>query len=60
MNKPNVSTHSHAFFVGIKGVGMTSLALAMQDAGWEISGSDTQEVFITDPVLSRGTSKYIP
>lgn len=60
MNKPNVSTHSHAFFVGIKGVGMTSLALAMQDAGWEISGSDTQEVFITDPVLSARNIQVYP
>lgn len=44
-----------AYFVGIKGVGMTSLALAMQDAGWEVSGSDTAESFITDDILaSRG------
>lgn len=42
-----------AFFVGIKGVGMTSLALAMQDAGWVIAGSDSEESFITDEILSR-------
>lgn len=30
---------------------MTSLALAMQDSGWTVSGSDTDEVFITDDVL---------
>lgn len=40
------------FFIGIKGVGMTSLALAMQDAGWEVSGSDVEEEFITDPILA--------
>ncbi len=40
-----------AFFIGIKGVGMTALALAMQDKGWEISGSDSQESFITDKIL---------
>jgi UDP-N-acetylmuramate--alanine ligase len=39
------------FFIGIKGVGMTSLALAMQDAGWIVSGSDTGESFITDDIL---------
>ncbi len=42
-----------AFFLGIKGVGMTSLALSMQDAGWTVSGSDTPEIFITDEVLNR-------
>lgn len=41
-----------AFFVGIKGVGMTSLACAMQDEGWEISGSDSDESFITDDILA--------
>lgn len=40
-----------AYFIGIKGVGMTSLALAMQDAGWSVSGSDTDESFITDNIL---------
>ncbi len=42
-----------AYFIGIKGVGMTSLALAMQDAGWSVSGSDTDESFITDDILSK-------
>ena len=42
----------HAYFIGIKGVGMTSLALAMADAGWSISGSDTSETFITDETLA--------
>ncbi|MFH1244340.1 MAG: cyanophycin synthetase [bacterium] len=42
----------HVFFIGIKGVGMTSLALAMQDAGWLVSGSDTSESFITDEILA--------
>ena len=41
------------FFIGIKGVGMTSLALAMQDAGYIVSGSDTSEVFITDDILKN-------
>lgn len=40
-----------AYFIGIKGVGMCSLALAMQDSGWEVSGSDTKESFITDEIL---------
>lgn len=41
------------FFIGIKGVGMTALALAMQDAGWQVTGSDTSEVFITDAILAK-------
>lgn len=40
------------FFIGIKGVGMCSLALAMQDAGWHVSGSDVGELFITDAILA--------
>ncbi len=40
-----------AYFIGLKGVGMTSLALAMQDDGWSVSGSDTNESFITDDIL---------
>lgn len=40
-----------AYFIGLKGVGMCSLALAMQDAGWSIAGSDTDETFITDDIL---------
>mgnify|MGYP001603515014 CR=1 FL=1 len=45
------------FFIGIKGVGMTALALAMQDAGWSVSGSDADESFITDYILSKRSIK---
>jgi UDP-N-acetylmuramate--alanine ligase len=49
------------FFIGIKGVGMTSLAVAMQDAGWIVSGSDTGESFITDDILAaRGIPVSTP
>lgn len=41
-----------AYFIGIKGVGMTALALAMQDSGWTVAGCDTDESFITDGVLA--------
>ena len=41
------------YFIGIKGVGMTALALAMQDAGWNIRGCDTTEIFITDAILAK-------
>lgn len=43
----------HIHFVGIKGVGMTSLALCAQDLGIKITGSDIPELFITDKVLKE-------
>lgn len=43
----------HIHFVGIKGVGMTALALCALDMGIKVSGSDVEEVFITDKVLRR-------
>lgn len=46
-----------AYFVGIKGVGMTSLAVYMKEAGYSVTGSDSREIFITDEIL---TDKKIP
>ena len=43
----------HIHFTGIKGVGMTALALCTQDLGITISGSDLDEPFVTDAVLKR-------
>ena len=40
-------------FTGIKGVGMTALALCAQDLGKKVSGSDTDEIFPTDKVLKQ-------
>lgn len=48
MQKPK-SIH----FVGIKGVGMTPLALIAKEAGIAVTGSDVPETFITDLPLSR-------
>lgn len=41
------------YFVGIKGVGMASLALIAKEAGFEVSGSDVSEEFITDTILKK-------
>jgi UDP-N-acetylmuramate--alanine ligase len=41
------------YFVGIKGVGMTMLASFLSQLGYEISGSDTKETFMTDQVLEK-------
>lgn len=40
-------------FVGIKGVGMTPLAIIAKEAGMEVSGSDIAEEFITDELLKK-------
>ncbi len=39
------------YFVGIKGVGMASLAIIAKEAGMEVRGSDLDEEFITDVEL---------
>ncbi len=40
-------------FVGIKGVGMTPLAIIAKEAGLKITGSDIEEEFITDASLKN-------
>lgn len=40
-------------FVGIKGVGMTPLAVIAKEAGIKVSGSDVAESFITDEPLRK-------
>ncbi len=40
-------------FVGIKGVGMTPLAIIAKEAGVKVSGSDIADEFITDSVLKN-------
>jgi len=41
-------------FVGIKGAGMTPLAVMAKEAGFNVTGSDIADVFITDDVLKKG------
>lgn len=40
-------------FVGIKGVGMTPLAIIAKEAGFNVTGSDINEEFITDEALKK-------
>ncbi|MCX6795751.1 MAG: UDP-N-acetylmuramate--L-alanine ligase [Candidatus Falkowbacteria bacterium] len=42
-----------AYFIGIKGVGMTMLAQFLTQQGVLVSGSDIPETFMTDKVLRR-------
>jgi UDP-N-acetylmuramate--alanine ligase len=41
------------YMIGIKGVGMTMLAQFLASKGYQVSGSDTGEVFMTDQVLAK-------
>ncbi len=43
----------HIHFTGIKGVGMTALALCVKDLGKKVTGSDVSETFVTDEVLKK-------
>ncbi len=47
MKKPQ-----HIHFVGIKGVGMTPLAIIAKEAGITVTGSDVADAFITDSILA--------
>lgn len=44
-------------FTGIKGVGMTPLALIAKEAGFEVTGSDLPKTFITDKQLKKAGIK---
>lgn len=47
-------------FVGIKGVGMTPLAIIAKEAGFDVSGSDSGESFITDVPLAKAGIAVFP
>lgn len=49
----NPLTWKRVFLVGIKGVGMTSLAIMLQQAELQVSGADVSESFVTDVLLEQ-------
>jgi len=50
----------HIHFVGIKGVGMTPLALIAKEAGCIVTGSDIADTFITDvPLRKAGITSFV-
>ena len=51
--KIDLSKLKRIHFTGIKGVGMTALALCSQDLGIKVSGSDVEEHFVTDETLEQ-------
>src|SRR5882724_2449057 len=48
-----MSKKKYIHFVGIKGVGMTPLALIAKGAGFQVTGSDLEKEFITDVALRK-------
>lgn len=40
-------------FIGVKGVGMTALAILAKEKGYEVTGSDVAESFVTDDALAK-------
>lgn len=46
-------TYKNIYLIGIKGVGMTMLAQFLSRRGNKISGSDINDIFLTDKVLKR-------
>lgn len=54
MTKPKfLEKVKRVHLTGIKGVGMTAIALCFQDLSLKITGSDTEEIFVTDEILEK-------
>jgi UDP-N-acetylmuramate--alanine ligase len=53
MTQPHLQQSNHVHLVGIKGVGMTALALCLQDMGKIVTGSDIPDNFVTEEVLRQ-------
>ncbi len=51
--KSFIQKYPNIYFVGIKGVGMTALAVLLKHAGAYVSGSDTQDIYHTDVILKK-------
>lgn len=49
----SIFEYNHIHLVGIKGVAMTSLALCLQDAGKNVTGSDVVQDFVTEKILKE-------
>lgn len=46
-----------AYLIGVKGVGMTALAVYLKEKGYEVTGSDVADVFLTDKILQANKIK---
>lgn len=48
-----------AFFSGVNGIGMSGLALILNDLGYKVYGSDLEEKHITNVLRDKGIEVYI-
>lgn len=48
------------YFIGIKGAGMSSLAIILKKLGYEVMGSDVDKHFFTEKGLDENNIKYFP
>lgn len=55
----NIENSKKIYMLGIKGVGMTMLAQYLKTKGVEVTGSDTDETFMTDKVLANSHIKVL-
>ncbi|MCL5407077.1 MAG: UDP-N-acetylmuramate--L-alanine ligase [Patescibacteria group bacterium] len=47
-------------FIGIKGVGMAALAILAKEKGYEVTGSDVEDSFVTDIALAKAGITVTP
>ena len=47
-------------FIGIKGAGMSSLAVIMKQLGYDIQGSDVDKHYFTETELIKNNIKFMP
>jgi len=50
--------NKNVYLIGIKGQGMTGLALILKKEGYNVTGSDIREKFSTDKILKKAGIKY--
>lgn len=50
-----MQSFGHIFLIGIKGAGMANIAVIIKKMGGHVSGSDTDDVFITDKLLANNS-----
>lgn len=55
---PAQAHNRKVYCIGIKGTGVCALAQLLQALGYEVSGSDTEEVFYTDQLLRESGIRY--
>ncbi len=55
-----LNKNNHYYFIGIKGSGMSALALILNDLGYHVSGSDITEYTFTQKGLEDRQIEMLP